>query len=92
MGRRILSSLTKFMFDMKKFLKQLLCNHKHSCEFVCWHPLHDPWSEPAHVEVQFQCTKCDKVFYGHFVPETIPYFREHYPDKEWGYGSEPIIK
>lgn len=49
---------------MIKFIKQLLCKHQY--ELNRWHVCHGPTGmNPAEIEAEYICLKCEKVSYGH---------------------------
>jgi len=48
---------------IKLFFKQLKC--KHDMQLKKWHYVHFPDYQPAHIEAEYICSKCNKVEYLH---------------------------
>lgn len=52
---------------IKRLIQKLTC--KHDMGLNRWHLVHFPEYEPAHVEAEYQCTKCGKLKYLHLYGE-----------------------
>ena len=48
---------------IKQFIHKLKCDH--DMQFIRWHWVHFPNSEPLSVEVEYKCDKCKKIEYLH---------------------------
>ena len=53
------------MIELIKRLKQLSCKHEDAA-LLRWHWLHDPDYALRHVEAEYRCHICGKVFYQHY--------------------------
>jgi len=56
------------MFNkIKSLIRQCKCQH--DIELTRWHWVHFPNYEPLSIEVEYKCSKCDKLDYLHLYKE-----------------------
>lgn len=79
-------------FNIKKFLRQLFCRHKHG-DIICWHWTHGiNDNEIAFIEIQLKCKDCGKYYYAEIRDRNqCNQFVEKQKDKEWSDVCCPVL-